>query len=203
MRRHDDLNHKPASLYRWTRRIAPSGNAPNKTNAHLPTFNLVKDPNQVPANRRIARNSHITTQKRTERNNITEWPLIQHIEAQVAYRFPITESEFTLLSTFEGILMIDTPRTGHPTPTGQDSLIPDMVTTKELAELIGVPVATLNNWRSIGRGPRSFRLGRAVKYLVADVADWIEQQQQADDRFQSFNPPNAAQTESPSSTCRN
>ena len=98
--------------------------------------------------------------------------------------------------------MIDTPRTGHPTPTGQDSLIPDMVTTKELAELIGVPVATLNNWRSIGRGPRSFRLGRAVKYLVADVAAWIEQQQQADDRFQSFNLPKTARTESSSSTLR-
>ena len=98
--------------------------------------------------------------------------------------------------------MSNTPHTGHPTPAGQDSLIPDMVTTKELAELIGVPVATLNNWRSIGRGPRSFRLGRAVKYLVADVAAWIEQQQQADDRFQSFNPPNTAQTESPSSAPR-
>ena len=98
--------------------------------------------------------------------------------------------------------MLNTTHTGLPTPTGQGSLIPDMVTTKELAELIGVPVATLNNWRSIGRGPRSFRLGRAVKYLVADVAAWIEQQQQADDRFQSFNPPNAARPESPSSTPR-
>ena len=96
--------------------------------------------------------------------------------------------------------MSNTPHTGHPTPAGEDSLIPDMVTTKELAELIGVPVATLNNWRSIGRGPRSFRLGRAVKYLVTDVAAWIEQHQQADDRFQSFNPPNTARPESPSST---
>ena len=66
--------------------------------------------------------------------------------------------------------MNDTPHIGHPTLPGQDSLIPEMITTKELAELIGVPVATLNNWRSIGRGPRSFRLGRAVKYLVVDVA---------------------------------
>ena len=98
--------------------------------------------------------------------------------------------------------MLDTPNTGLPTPAGQGSLIPDMVTTKELAELIGVPVATLNNWRSIGRGPRSFRLGRAVKYLVADVAAWIEQQQKADDRFQSFNPPNTARTKSHSSTPR-
>ena len=98
--------------------------------------------------------------------------------------------------------MNDTPHIGHPTLAGQDSPIPQMVTTKELAELIGVPVATLNNWRSIGRGPRSFRLGRAVKYLVADVADWIEQQQQADDRFQNFNPPNTARTESASSTLR-
>ena len=98
--------------------------------------------------------------------------------------------------------MNDSPHIGHPTLSGQDSVIPEMVTTKELAELIGVPVATLNNWRSIGRGPRSFRLGRAVKYLVADVAVWIEQQQQADDRFQSFNPPNTVRTESPSSTLR-
>ena len=67
-------------------------------------------------------------------------------------------------------------------------LIPDMVTTKELAGLIGVPVATLNNWRSIGRGPRSFRLGRSVKYLVADVAAWIECQQQADKRFEPSAP---------------
>ena len=98
--------------------------------------------------------------------------------------------------------MNDTPHIGHPTLPGQDSLIPQMVTTKELAELIGVPVATLNNWRSIGRGPRSFRLGRTVKYLIADVTAWIEQQQQADDRFQSFNPPNTARPESPSSTPR-
>jgi predicted DNA-binding transcriptional regulator AlpA len=85
---------------------------------------------------------------------------------------------------------------------GQDAVIAPMVTTKELAELIGVPVATLNNWRSIGRGPRSFRLGRAVKYSVADVAAWIEQQQQADDHYQSFTPPNAPRTASPSSTLR-
>ena len=98
--------------------------------------------------------------------------------------------------------MLDTPHTGHPNPAGQDSIIPEMVTTKELAVLIGVPVATLNNWRSVGRGPRSFRLGRAVKYLVADVAAWIEQQQQADDRFQAFNLPDTARTESPSSTLR-
>ena len=68
MRRHNDLNHKAASLDGRTRRIAPTGNAPNKTNAHLLTFNLVKDPNQVPANRRIARNSHSTSQKLTGRN---------------------------------------------------------------------------------------------------------------------------------------
>ena len=98
--------------------------------------------------------------------------------------------------------MNDTPLSGHPTLPGQDSLIPEMITTKELAELIGVPVATLNNWRSIGRGPRSFRFGRAVKYLVVDVAAWIERQQQADGRFQSFNLPNTVRTESPSSTLR-
>ena len=91
MRRHNDLNHKAASLDGRTRRIAPTGNAPNKTNAHLLTFNLVKDPNQVPANRRIARNSHSTSQSSQEKH-ITEWPLVNWM-ALKWYRIPITESE--------------------------------------------------------------------------------------------------------------
>jgi predicted DNA-binding transcriptional regulator AlpA len=98
--------------------------------------------------------------------------------------------------------MINPTQKDHPNRLGRGSLIPPMVTTKELAELIGVPVATLNNWRSIGRGPRSFRLGRAVKYSLADVAAWIEQQQQADDHYQSFTPLNAPHPESPRSTLR-
>ena len=79
-------------------------------------------------------------------------------------------------------------QTQHNTAERRRELIPDMVTTKELAELIGVPVTTLNNWRTLGRGPRSFRLGRSVKYVVTDVAAWIESRQQADKRFKPSAP---------------
>ena len=100
MRGHDDLNHKAASLRRWTRRIAPSGNASDKTNAHLLTLFLIKDPNQVPVNRRIPRNSHMTIQMLTERNNITEYTLIHYIDHQIANKVSITELDFHLLSIF-------------------------------------------------------------------------------------------------------
>ena len=33
---------------------------------------------------------------------------------------------------------------------------------------------TLANWRTYGRGPAYVRLGRLVRYQVADLEEWIE-----------------------------
>lgn len=57
--------------------------------------------------------------------------------------------------------------------------IPKMVSTKELSELIGIQVTTLYNWRQKGEGPPSFRLCGSVKYLVQDVAAWVEEERRA------------------------
>ena len=57
--------------------------------------------------------------------------------------------------------------------------IPKMVSAKELSELIGIHVHTLYNWRHKGEGPPSFRLCGSVKYLVQDVAAWIEEELRA------------------------
>lgn len=47
----------------------------------------------------------------------------------------------------------------------------------EVAELIGVPEATLRFWRTDGgRGPKSAKIGRRVVYREADVLAWIEEQ---------------------------
>ena len=39
------------------------------------------------------------------------------------------------------------------------------LTEREVADLLGLSVATLRAWRHRGQGPRFLRLGRAVRYL--------------------------------------
>ncbi|HTK66250.1 MAG TPA: helix-turn-helix domain-containing protein [Pseudonocardia sp.] len=43
----------------------------------------------------------------------------------------------------------------------------------ELSDYLGVPVATLYQWRSRGYGPPGRRLGRHVRYLPEQVRDWV------------------------------
>ncbi|MDE0571814.1 helix-turn-helix domain-containing protein [Demequina sp. B12] len=50
----------------------------------------------------------------------------------------------------------------------------------EVADLLGVPVATLYVWRTRGQGPRGFRLGRHLRYRPSDVDAWIDFQRAAD-----------------------
>jgi predicted DNA-binding transcriptional regulator AlpA len=47
------------------------------------------------------------------------------------------------------------------------------LTEREVGELLGLSVATLRAWRHRGKGPRFLRLGRSVRYLPSDVADFV------------------------------
>ena len=49
------------------------------------------------------------------------------------------------------------------------------LTEREVAELLGLSVATLRAWRHRGKGPRFFRLGRSVRYLPSDLADFVRE----------------------------
>lgn len=44
----------------------------------------------------------------------------------------------------------------------------------EVAERLGLSVATLRAWRQKNRGPRYVRFGRAVRYLPDDLDAFIE-----------------------------
>jgi excisionase family DNA binding protein len=48
------------------------------------------------------------------------------------------------------------------------------MTQKQVAEMLGLSTATLESWRIRGKGPRYLKLGRCVRYLVADLEAWIE-----------------------------
>lgn len=47
------------------------------------------------------------------------------------------------------------------------------VDTKGAAERIGLASKTLENMRTKGGGPRFMKLGRAVRYRVADLDAWM------------------------------
>lgn len=49
-----------------------------------------------------------------------------------------------------------------------------LLTVVELAEYLGVPPATLYQWRHRGEGPRGFRVGRHLRYRWGDISEWIE-----------------------------
>jgi excisionase family DNA binding protein len=43
------------------------------------------------------------------------------------------------------------------------------LTPEELSERLGIPVETLKRWRRTGDGPKFMRVGRHVRYRLADV----------------------------------
>jgi predicted DNA-binding transcriptional regulator AlpA len=55
-------------------------------------------------------------------------------------------------------------------------LIPEFLTLAEVAQVIGVPIATVRHWRYTGYGPKSARIGKRVFYRTADVHDWLDSQ---------------------------
>lgn len=48
------------------------------------------------------------------------------------------------------------------------------MTPAELADLLGVPLSTIYQWRYTGDGPPGFRAGRHVRYDPAVVRRWVD-----------------------------
>jgi excisionase family DNA binding protein len=49
-----------------------------------------------------------------------------------------------------------------------------IISARELAEYLDVPVATIYAWRYRRQGPPAFRVGRYVRFRWSDVERWIE-----------------------------
>lgn len=47
---------------------------------------------------------------------------------------------------------------------------------EQLAEYLSVPLATVYRWRAWHVGPHGLRVGRHVRYRVADIDAWLEEQ---------------------------
>ena len=51
-----------------------------------------------------------------------------------------------------------------------------LLSPEQLAEYLGVPLATVYRWRARKTGPRGLRVGRHVRYRWADVQAWLDRQ---------------------------
>ena len=45
-------------------------------------------------------------------------------------------------------------------------------TAADVAAYLGVPIKTVYTWRSRGRGPKGFRIGKHLRWRVATVFEW-------------------------------
>ena len=73
--------------------------------------------------------------------------------------------------------MSSTQRAAVPKTTRADD---KLLTLQEVAVVVRVPVATLRYWRHLGTGPRSFRIGRGVRYWRTEVFAWLDNQANSD-----------------------
>lgn len=48
------------------------------------------------------------------------------------------------------------------------------LTTPEVAEHCRTSPETVRYWRHLGKGPKSFKVGRRVLYAAEDVEAWLE-----------------------------
>jgi excisionase family DNA binding protein len=49
-----------------------------------------------------------------------------------------------------------------------------LLTAQQLANYLGVPIATIYAWRYRRQGPPGFRVGKHLRFRRSDVQAWIE-----------------------------
>lgn len=58
-------------------------------------------------------------------------------------------------------------------PLTDENELPRLLTPRELATFVGVPEATLAQWRYLSTGPPFIKVGKHVRYRAADVDSWL------------------------------
>ena len=56
---------------------------------------------------------------------------------------------------------------------------PRLLTVKNVAEILCVPVSTVHHWAVHGEGPPSFKIGKHRRFDAAAVLRWIEDTKRA------------------------
>ena len=64
----------------------------------------------------------------------------------------------------------------HHTITTADAGLERLLTVRELSDYLGIPVATLYDWRVDHRGPKAVKLCHALRYPAGAVRAWLAEQ---------------------------
>jgi excisionase family DNA binding protein len=64
----------------------------------------------------------------------------------------------------------------NTTTTHGDTRLPELLSLRDLAAYLGVPPSSVYFWRSQGKGPRGFLVGKQLRFRVADVDAWLQEQ---------------------------
>ena len=60
-------------------------------------------------------------------------------------------------------------------PASTATRLEPLLTVQELSDYLGIPVATLYDWRVDHRGPKAVKLGHALRYPESAIRDWIQE----------------------------
>lgn len=58
----------------------------------------------------------------------------------------------------------------HSSPHGLEPLL----NINELADYLGIPVSTIYDWRTNGKGSRAYRFGKRVMFGITDIRAWMD-----------------------------
>lgn len=71
----------------------------------------------------------------------------------------------------------------RPRPTDEErkpaEIASPLLSPHEVAAFLGVPLQTIYRWRYRHEGPLGYRVGRHVRYRIADIERWLEERRDA------------------------
>jgi excisionase family DNA binding protein len=71
----------------------------------------------------------------------------------------------------------DSKSAGH-----EGAAMPRLLSPRDLATYLCVPLATVYRWHSIGDRPVAYRVGRHVRYKREDIEEWLRTRAAVDRR---------------------
>ncbi len=82
------------------------------------------------------------------------------------------------LGTFRSRAAAPVHLMGMKTTTATECGLVPLMSIEALADFLGVPVTTIYDWRTDGKGPCGIKVGKYVRFAVEDVMAWLDQQRE-------------------------
>ncbi|MGJ0203037.1 helix-turn-helix domain-containing protein [Leucobacter sp. gxy201] len=70
--------------------------------------------------------------------------------------------------------VVHLPGMEQHTNSEPQSVSPVFLTSREVADMLRIPVRTVEDWRLTRSGPPWVKFGRHVRYNQAELLDWVE-----------------------------